>query len=69
MRYVNARFDDYEREEAYRIYVCTCLQHAPRGESMTKSYFDLVHNKPKVTRSGEEVALDIISRAGLNFGV
>lgn len=69
MRYVEARIEEYNREETYRIYVTACLQHAPRGESMNKSYYDLIKKQKVDTRSGEEVALDIITKAGLHFGV
>ena len=68
MRYVDARLDEYQREEAYRIYVTNSLQHAPRGQSLTKSYYELIHPAKKDTRSGDEIALEVIKRAGLNFG-
>ena len=67
MRYVEARIDEYQREEAYRIYVTRSLQLAPRGESLVTSYDEILNPKKQDTRTGDEIAIDIISRAGLRF--
>lgn len=67
MRYVNARFDDFEREETYRIYVTKSLQLSPQKGYIQNSYYDIIHKKID-TRSGDDVAIDIMTRAGLSFG-
>lgn len=69
MRYVEARIEEYNREEAYRIYVSNSLQLAPQNKYMQKSYRDIIdsiYNPPKQV-SGDEIVADIISRAGLKF--
>ena len=69
MRYVDARLDEYTREEAYRFYVTRSLQLAPQQKHLIDSFMDILKNTKKVdTRSGDEIAADVISRAGLSFG-
>lgn len=69
MRYVLARLEKEEREQAYRFYVTKGLQLVPQNKWITMDYMELLNpqavEKPK---SGDEIALDIISRAGLKFG-
>lgn len=69
MRYVEARIDENNREEAYRIYVTNCLQNAPQGKYITKSWYDIMNPKKDDGKSAEEIAIDVISRAGLSFEV
>ena len=68
MRYVEARIDEYNREEAYRIYVTRSLQLVPQNSYITTPFTDIL--KPKVVdnRTGEEIAMDVMKRAGLKFG-
>lgn len=68
MRYVEARFESFVRDEAYRIYVTRSLQLAPQNQYLTASYADIVQKKYADERSGDEIAMDIITRAGLSFG-
>lgn len=68
MRYVEARIDEYNREEAYRIYVTKSLQLAPQGKYLTVQYQDLLNPEEKDMRSGDEIVEDIMLRAGLQFG-
>ena len=68
MRYVEARLEEHDREETYRIYVTRSLQIAPKGESLVKSYSDFLNPESIDTRSGNEIAADVIVKAGLKFG-
>lgn len=68
MRYVEARLDEYQREETYRFYVTKSLQLAPQGQYLTASYTDCLTPEKKDNRSGDEIVIDIMSRAGLKFG-
>ena len=68
MRYVEARIDDYTREEAYRIYVTRSLQLAPQNKYLNKSYIEILNLGKIDTRSGAEIALDVLKRAGLTMG-
>lgn len=69
MRYVEARIDEYNREEAYRIYISKCLQLVPQQKYMSKSYTDMITSIYEVpdTRSGDDIVIDIMKRAGLKF--
>ena len=71
MRYVEARLDEYQREEAYRIYVTNSLQLTPQRKYVQKSYLDILKSMEEpVTppKSGEEIAVEVITKAGLKFG-
>lgn len=60
------------REEAYKIYIAHGIRMATEniaklcgGEYLTARYEDVVNPKPKDTRTGAEIAADVIKRAGL----
>lgn len=67
MRYVEARFDEYNRDEAYRIYVSKSLQLIPQDKYLTKNYSDILKPEQKDNRSGEDIVSDIMLKAGLKF--
>lgn len=68
MRYVEARITEYVRDETYRIYVTRSLQLAPQNKSIAPTYSELINPKKEPEQTGEEVVLDIMTRAGLKFG-
>lgn len=70
MRYVDARIEEYNREEAYRIYVSTSLQLIPQNKCLQKSYREILNDMNRVvdTRSGDEIVADVMLHAGLKFG-
>ena len=68
LRYVEARIDEHNREEAYRIYVTRSLQLSPQGKYINVSLDSLLSPKKIDTRSGDEIATDVIKKAGLQFG-
>lgn len=58
--------------EAYRVYVSDCLQAIAEntakyagGSVIKKRYYDVINPKPVDNRTGEEIAADVIKRAGL----
>lgn len=65
MRYVNARIDEFSRDEAYRIYITKSLQLIPQSKHLTKDYTDLF--EPQDERTGEDIVSDIMLNAGLKF--
>ena len=67
MRYAEARFDEYQREQAYRSYVTKSLQLIPQNKFIDTSYSEILNPKPVDTRSGDEIALDVMQKAGLHF--
>ena len=72
MRYVIARYNSYQREVAYRIYVTDCLRimtentaRFAKGTYMQKRYADAIRPVAVDHRTGEEIAADVIKKAGL----
>lgn len=68
MRYVKARYEEYQRTMAYRIFVTDSLQLAPQNKYRTQRFCDMIYPKKEDTRTGDEVALDVIMRLGLKVG-
>ena len=72
MRYATARFNQHQRDLVYRIYVTDCLRMATentakmsQGSYTTVRFYDFINPKPVDNRSGNEIAADIIKRAGI----
>ena len=72
MRYAIARFNQHQRDLAYRIYVTDCLRMVTentaklsQGTYTAARFYDMINQKPVVNRTGEEIAADIIKRAGI----
>ena len=49
----------------YRYYITDHMYYASRNQVLNERFFDLVNSGPPDTRSGDEIAIDIITRAGL----
>ena len=72
MRYAVARYKTYQREVAYRIYVTDCLRmmtentaRFAKGNYITKRYADFLKKPVCENKTGEEIAADVIKKAGL----
>ena len=72
MRYAMARYQSQQRDLAYRIYVTDCLRIISEntaktggGSYITAKFADIINQKPVDNRDGEEIAADIIKRAGI----
>lgn len=72
MRYAMARYQSQQRDLAYRIYVADCLRIATEntakmcgGSYIAAKFTDIINPKPVDNRNGEEIAADIIKRAGI----
>ena len=72
MRYATARFNQHQRDLAYRIYIADCLRilsentaKAVCGSYISAKFSDIINPKPVDNRTGEEIAADIIKRAGI----
>ena len=72
MRYAIARYQSQQRDLAYRIYVTDCLRIISEntakmcgGSYITAKLADIINPKPSDNRTGEEIAADIINRAGI----
>lgn len=55
------------RETAFRVYVSDSLYYSAREQMLTNRYSDMIGKKQakEDNRSGEEIAADVIKRAGL----
>lgn len=72
MRYAITRYQSQQRDLAYRIYVTDCLRIISEntakmcgGSYITAKFSDIINTKPVDNRTGEEIAADIIKRAGI----
>ena len=72
MRYAVARYKTYQREVAYRIYVTDCLRiisentaKTVNGTYITRRYVDIFNPHVQENRTGEEIAAEVIKKAGL----
>lgn len=70
--YCVARFLEREKEKQYRTYIADVLMTLNNnvakvlgGNVVTVKYADL--NKPVDTRSGDDIAVDVMTAAGLSF--
>ena len=70
--YCISRYKHKQEEKVYRAYItdalmaiCNNFAGVFGGERLAVRYIDL--GKPKDTRTGDEIAIDIITRAGLSF--
>ena len=74
-----ARYNEKQRAEICRIYVTDCLRLIAEntakqcdGQYISKRYYDVAHgdmngSQSAHSRSGEDIAADLIKRLGLNF--
>ena len=72
MRYAIARYNQHQRDLAYRIYVTDCLRMVTEntakisnGSYTVAKFSDIINPKPVDNRTGEEIAADIIKLAGI----
>ena len=72
MRYAITRYNQHQRDLAYRIYVTDCLRIISEntakmggGSYITAKFSDIINPKPVDKRTGEEIAADIIKRSGI----
>lgn len=67
-----ARFEQDAKEKSYRVYVTDCLQALSKntakyasGAYITDRWIDRIEPKKQDTRTGAEIAADVIKKAGL----
>lgn len=67
LRYVEARIAEDREEYAYKAYMTDGIQLAPQSKYIVARWCDLIAQKTIDNRSGDEIAMDIITRAGLSL--
>lgn len=72
MRYTNARYRQHQRDMVCRVYVTDCLRMMTEntakfsgGRYVTRSFSEVLRREPVDNRTGEEIAADVIKKAGL----
>lgn len=67
--YVTAEIHRHTEEKLYRVYMTNSIRGAVRGEMLKYQYIDLLNGTTPTedTRTGTEIAADIISKYGLRF--
>ena len=65
MRYVRAKYIEYMESKAYRIYISDTLYYYTDNKRLQNRYVDLLKPKKVDNRSGDEIALDVITRLNL----
>lgn len=65
MRYAISRFESYQSDMAYRFYISDELYYSGRNKTHTNTFRELMNPKLMDNRSGDEIAEDVIKRAGL----
>jgi hypothetical protein len=67
MRYVIARYVEYQREMAYRYFVTDALYEDSDRMRIVPSmrYYERINPREIDKRSGDEIAEDVIRNAGL----
>lgn len=68
LRYALARYTSHQRDMAYRIYVCESLRAVGKGGYIKSHFADIIKPKkkaPEDTRTGEEIAFDVLNRIGI----
>lgn len=70
MRYYRAKERENAENAAYRLYSAKTLQIIAEtvGHVRIPDYAELIEIKPVDNRTGDEIAADIIARAGLTIG-
>ena len=60
-----SKYKLYQEDMAYRIYITDSLYYEAQGKALTQRYIDIIHPAPVDPRSGDEIAMDVIGRLGL----
>lgn len=62
---MRARYESEMQTFMYRVYVSDALYWQGQNKTLSKRWVELIEKKPVDTRTPEEIAADIIARAGL----
>ncbi len=54
-------------EDVYRNYVANSLQCIPQNKYIPTSYYDIIHKVEVDDRTGDEIAIEVITTLGLKF--
>lgn len=63
-----AKFNSHVEDDMFRTYMASILYWQGQGKTLTVTYDEFKHPKPVDNRTGDEIAVDIISKLGLRLG-
>ena len=66
MKYASSRFKYEQRELAYKIYLTDTLFYQVQNQRLTTRYIDML-NKKVDNRTGDEIVIEVMNKAGLRF--
>lgn len=61
---MEARINEYNREETYRIFVTESLRFAPQNKFLNISYFELLKPQKAETMTGKEISEKVAEKLG-----
>jgi hypothetical protein len=64
---VRAKCTEDDERMAYRAYVTESLRLQGENKYIQRSWMDIINPKPVDTRTGDEIALQVIKNAGLHY--
>lgn len=72
MRYATARYNQHQRDWAYRLYVADGVRiltknTAKAGDQYLSVRFNIYNKRSEDNRSGEEIAADVFNRMGVSL--
>jgi len=68
LRYVRAReYAEFETR-TYREYVAESIRIYGENKRITTRWIDVIRKQKEDTRTGDEIAADVVSRLGLIYG-
>lgn len=65
MRYVKARYKQYVDSLTYRIYISDSIYQYTDGKRITKRYADTIFHAKEDSRTGDEIAFEVIANLRL----
>ena len=60
--YLSARLDRFEQDLVYRVYMADSFYLYGDNKRLSQRFYDILRPTPQDTRSGDEIALDIIEK-------
>lgn len=67
MKYAKARYEDYREEFIYKVYMTDSINLIPDQAKLVDKFIDLLNPKIVDTRSGDEIAMEVIQNLGLRM--
>ena len=62
---MKARFNRDKMEFTYKYYITDMLFYHNQNQGLSERFYDKINQKPEDTRSGKELAYDILKKAGV----